>query len=137
MSGGNSSADARATSFSSLCVPRHTPPALELTGGPRQGGPSRRYSVGASTTLGLGAGLTGCGGGIDKQPREEGFLPAFPFLSSAKPKSHGSWIRVARRSSRTPIGLGRSAPRFGGSGPCIMKAEQQCSFAFLDKWIHQ
>jgi hypothetical protein len=43
---------------------------------------------------------------------------------------------LARRPSRTPIGLGRSAPRFGGSGPCIVKVEQQLSFCILDKWIH-
>jgi hypothetical protein len=29
-----------------------------------------------------------------------------------------------------------SAPRFGGSGPCIVKVEQQFSFAFLGKWIY-
>jgi hypothetical protein len=28
---------------------------------------------------------------------------------------------LARRRSRTPIGLGQSAPRFGGSGPYIVK----------------
>jgi hypothetical protein len=38
---------------------------------------------------------------------------------------------MTRRPSRTPIGLGRSAPRFGGSGPCIVKLEQQLHFAFL------
>jgi hypothetical protein len=39
---------------------------------------------------------------------------------------------MARRPSRTPIGLGRSAPRFGGSGPCIVEVEQQFHFdAFL------
>jgi hypothetical protein len=32
-----------------------------------------------------------------------------------------------------PTGLGQSAPRFGGSGPGIVKDEQQFSFAFLDK----
>jgi hypothetical protein len=26
--------------------------------------------------------------------------------------------------------------RFGGSGPYIVKVEQQFSFAFLDKWIY-
>jgi hypothetical protein len=38
----------------------------------------------------LGAGSTGCDGGIDERLREEGFLPAFPLLSSARPKSRGS-----------------------------------------------
>jgi hypothetical protein len=42
---------------------------------------------------------------------------------------------MARRPSRPPTGLGRSSPRFGGSGPCIVKVEHQFSFAFLDKWI--
>jgi hypothetical protein len=32
--------------------------------------------------------------------------------------------------------LGRSAPRLGGSGPCIMKVEQPIHLAFLDKWIY-
>jgi hypothetical protein len=32
-------------------------------------------------------------------------------------------------------GQGRSAPRFGGSGPCIVKVEQQFHCAFLDKWL--
>ena len=45
-------------------------------------------------------------------------------------------MRLARRPSRTPTGLGRSAHRFGGSGPSIVKVEQQLSFAFLDKWIY-
>jgi hypothetical protein len=35
-----------------------------------------------------------------------------------------------------PVVPGRSASRFGGSGPCIVKVEQQFSFAFLDKWIY-
>jgi hypothetical protein len=34
--------------------------------------------------------------------------------------------------SQTLIGLGGSALRFGGSGPCIVKVEQQLHFAFLD-----
>jgi hypothetical protein len=42
---------------------------------------------------------------------------------------------VARRPSRTPIGLAWSTPRFGGSGPCIVKAEQHFHFAFFDKWL--
>jgi hypothetical protein len=42
---------------------------------------------------------------------------------------------MARRPSRTPIGIGRSAPRFSGSGPCIVKVEPQFLFVFLDKWL--
>jgi hypothetical protein len=42
---------------------------------------------------------------------------------------------MARRPSRFPIGLGRSAPRLGGTGPCIVKVERQFHFAFLDKWL--
>jgi hypothetical protein len=42
---------------------------------------------------------------------------------------------MAGRPSRTTIGLGWSAPQFGGSGPCIMKVEQHFHFAILDKWI--
>jgi hypothetical protein len=34
------------------------------------------------------------------------------------------------------MGLGMSAPRFGGNGPCIVKVVQHFSFAFLDKWIY-
>jgi hypothetical protein len=83
-----------------------------------------------------GAGLTGCDGGIDERPREGRFSLAFPLLSPARPTSRMSKIRVARRPSRTQIGLGRSAPRLGGSGPCIVKVEQQLYFAFLDKWLY-
>jgi hypothetical protein len=61
---------------------------------------------------------------------------AFAPLRSRRPKSRGSEIRLARRPSRTPIGLGRSAPRFGGSGTCIVKVEHQFHFAFLYKWIY-
>jgi hypothetical protein len=43
---------------------------------------------------------------------------------------------MARHPSRPSIGLGWSAPRFGGSGPCIVKVEQQFHFAFLDKRIY-
>jgi hypothetical protein len=43
---------------------------------------------------------------------------------------------MARRPSRTQIGLGRSAPRFGGSGPCIVKVEHQFSFAFFEKRVY-
>jgi hypothetical protein len=43
---------------------------------------------------------------------------------------------MPHRPSRTPIGLGRLAPRFGGSGPCIVTVEQQFRFVFLDKWIY-
>jgi hypothetical protein len=38
----------------------------------------------------LRAGLTGCDGGIDEPPREEGLSLAFPLLSPARPKSCGS-----------------------------------------------
>jgi hypothetical protein len=82
----------------------------------------------------LWAGLTGCNGGIDECPRvrmKRDFSVAFLFLSPAKPKSRGSEIRLPRRPSRTPIGLGRSAPRFDRSGPCIVKFKQQFHFAFL------
>jgi hypothetical protein len=34
------------------------------------------------------------------------------------------------------VGLGRSTTRFGGSKPCIVKVEQQFSFALLGKWIY-
>jgi hypothetical protein len=39
---------------------------------------------------------------------------------------------MARRPSRSSIGLGRYAPRSSGSEPCIVKVEQQFHFAFLD-----
>jgi hypothetical protein len=47
-----------------------------------------------------------------------------------------SLIRLARRPFRTPIGQGRSAFRFGGSGQCVVKVEHHISFAFLNKWIY-
>jgi hypothetical protein len=84
----------------------------------------------------LGTGLvTGCDGRVDERPREEIFSLVFPLLSPARPKSRA----VARLGwpvahlSRTPIGPGRAVPRFGGSGTCIVKVEQQFRFAFLDK----
>jgi hypothetical protein len=72
----------------------------------------------------LGAGLTGCGGGINERPREEGFfaslsLPIFGKTEVTRELDY----RLARRPSGTPTGLGRSAPRFCGSGPCIVKVE--------------
>jgi hypothetical protein len=36
-------------------------------------------------------------------------------------------IILARRPFRTPIGLGRSAHRFGGNGQCIVRVEQYLS----------
>jgi hypothetical protein len=38
---------------------------------------------------------------------------------------------MTRRPSGTPIGVGRSASRFGWSGPYIVKVEQQFQFEFL------
>jgi hypothetical protein len=85
----------------------------------------------------LGTGLTGCDGGVEGRLREEVFSPTFLLLSSARPKSSRSYnICPARHPSRTPIGLGRSAPRLDGSGPWIVKVEQQFHFPFLDKWIY-
>jgi hypothetical protein len=83
----------------------------------------------------LTAGHTGCDGGIDERPREEGFSVVFPLLFPARPKSRGSSIRLPRRPSRTPIGLGLLAPVFDGSGPFIMKVEKQFHVASLDKWL--
>jgi hypothetical protein len=67
--------------------------------------------------------LTGCHDGIDDQPREEGFSLAFLLLSLATPELRGSLIRLARLASLTPIDIGQSAPRFGGSGLCIVKQQ--------------
>jgi hypothetical protein len=117
-------------SFFYVCVSRSPPLSLEVTGDldkedRRVGG--RGYD--------LGAGFAGCDGGIDERPREE------VFFANLSPPIFGKTevtreIRLARRPSRTPTGLGRPAPRFGGSGSCIVKVEQQFSFAFLDKWIY-
>jgi hypothetical protein len=53
-----------------------------------------------------------------------------------------SALDLAKRSSQRTVpnvqvfGRIRSASRFGGSGPSMVKVEQQFSFAFLDKWIY-
>jgi hypothetical protein len=84
----------------------------------------------------LGARLTGCDGGIDERPREEGFFASLSTPFSGKTEvTRGSWIRLARHPSRTPISIGRSVPRFGGSEPCIVEVEQQFHFGFFDKWL--
>ena len=59
----------RSASFFYVCVSRSPPPALEVTGDLdkedcRVGG--RGYDI--------GTGFTGCDGGIDERPREEGFF---------------------------------------------------------------
>jgi hypothetical protein len=64
----------------------------------------------------LGAGLRDAAAGSTSDHVRGGFLPAFTLLSSTR--------------------LGRSTPRYGGSGPCIVKVEHQFCFAFLDKWIY-
>jgi hypothetical protein len=71
--------------FFYVCVSRSPLPALEVTGDLDK--EDRRVGRRGND---LGAGLTGCGGGIDERPREEVFLPTFPLLSSARPKSRGA-----------------------------------------------
>jgi hypothetical protein len=61
------------------------PLALEVTGDLDE----EERGVGRSG-YDLGAGSTGCNGGIDEQLREKGFLRAFPLLFSTRPKSRGS-----------------------------------------------
>jgi hypothetical protein len=75
MSGKNSGAEAGAPFFFSICVSWSPPPALELTGDLDK--EDRRVGRRGKN---LGAGLTVCGGGIDKHPREEGFFSQ-PFPS--------------------------------------------------------
>jgi hypothetical protein len=101
-------------------------------GEPRRGG--KVATGGAATTLGRG--LRDATAESTSNRVRRMFSLAFPLHFPARPKSRGSYIRLARRPSRTPIGLGRSAPRFGGSGPCIVKVEQQFRSAFLDKWTY-
>jgi hypothetical protein len=82
MSGENPDAEAGAPCFPYVGVSRSPPHALEVTGNLDK--KDRRVGRRGND---LGAGLTGLGGGIDEQPRAEVFLPAFPLLSSAWPKS--------------------------------------------------
>jgi hypothetical protein len=72
-------------SFFYVCVSRPPPHALEVTGDLDK--EDRRV---CGRGYDLGTGFTGCDGGIDERPREEGFLSTFPLLSSARPKSRGS-----------------------------------------------
>jgi hypothetical protein len=51
---------------------------------------TRRKSRVGRSGYDLGAGLTGCDGGIDDQPREEG------FLASLSPPFYGKMTEVAR-----------------------------------------
>ena len=69
MSGENPGAEAGAPFFSYVCVSRSPPPVLEMTGDLDK--EDRRVGRRGND---LGAGLTGCGGGIDERPYEEGFL---------------------------------------------------------------
>jgi hypothetical protein len=69
MSGENQGAEAGAPIFSSICVSRSPPPALEATGDLDK--EDRRVGRRGKD---LGAGLTGCGDGVDEHPREEGFF---------------------------------------------------------------
>ena len=52
-----------------VCVSRSSPPVLEVPGDLDK--EDRRAGRRGND---LGAGLTGCGGGIDERPREEGFF---------------------------------------------------------------
>jgi hypothetical protein len=69
MTGENSGAEAGAPIFSILCVSVPPPHALEVTGDLAK--EDRRFGGRGNE---IGAGLTGCGGEIDKRPREEGFF---------------------------------------------------------------
>jgi hypothetical protein len=55
--------------------------------------------------------------------------------------SPGGRSKLGRQGGRSRRGerhetKPETAPRFGGSGPCIVKVEQQFNFAFLDKWVY-
>jgi hypothetical protein len=66
-----------------VCLgPPHTP-ALEVTGDLNK--EERRAGMRGND---LGAGVSRCGGGVDKRLRA--FPPAFPVLSSARHKSRGN-----------------------------------------------
>jgi hypothetical protein len=80
----------------------------------------------------LGRDLRDATAGSTSDRMRRGFSLAFP--SFLRQDTRGL-DRLARRPSRTPIGLGRSAPRFGGSGSFKVNAEQQFDFAYLDKWL--
>jgi hypothetical protein len=69
MSKENPGAEAGAPIFSFVCVSRPPPPALEVTGD--LGKEDRRVGRRGND---LGAGPTGCGGGIDERPRLKGFF---------------------------------------------------------------
>jgi hypothetical protein len=69
---GNPCAEARAPVFPFVCVSRSPPPALEVTWDLDK--EDRRVGRRGND---LGAWFTGYGGGIDEQPREEAFLPAY------------------------------------------------------------
>jgi hypothetical protein len=97
--GENSGAEAGAPTFSvSMCL-GPPPPFLEVTGDldkedRRVGG--RGYDLGAE--------FTGCGGGIDERPREEGFLASLSPLIFGKTEVTRE-LKLARRPSRTPPSL--------------------------------
>jgi hypothetical protein len=90
---------------------------------------TRRKNHDGKSGYDLGAGLTGCDGEIDERPPEEVFFasPSHPFSGKTE---------VTRELDRKSIGLGRSAPRSGGSGPCILKVEQHFHFAILDNYLY-
>jgi hypothetical protein len=85
MRGGHQGAEAGAPTFPYVCVSRPPLRALEVT----RDLDNEKRRVGRSGDD-LGTGSTVCDGGIDERLREEGFLLAFPLLSSARPKSRGS-----------------------------------------------
>jgi hypothetical protein len=83
VSGKNPYAETRAPDFLTVYVSRSLPPTLEVTGDLDK--EDRRVE---RSGYDLGAGTTGCDGGINERLREG--WPSFPLLSSAIPKSRGS-----------------------------------------------
>jgi hypothetical protein len=97
-------------------------------------GSTRRENRDGKSGYDLGAVLTGCDGGIDEPPREGFFAsPSLPFIGKT-----GSYIRLGRRPSRAPIGLGRSsAPAVWWKRSVHRKGRAAISFCIhLDKWIY-
>jgi hypothetical protein len=72
--------------------------------------------------------------GIDDGPREEGLFDSLspPISGKTVVTRELYYIWLPRCPSRTPTGLGRSTPRFGGSGPCTVKVYY---FFIPDTWV--
>jgi hypothetical protein len=93
------------------------------------GGPRLGTSRDGRSGYDLGPGLTGCDGGIDERPREDGYFASLypPFCGKTEVNAG---TRLARRPSRTPIGTPVRWER-----AVNREARAAVSFCILDNWI--